>query len=84
MTANRSECLNVLLIDDDRARAEALTSALDQTRYRVLQLSDLSAPLLKQVDQLQPDGRQKPDIKGPQRQLPQIYNGDDLCQISPG
>lgn len=44
-----------MLIDDDARRAEALSAALDKSRYHVGHLVSSKASLLKEVDKLQPD-----------------------------
>ncbi|XOV77866.1 MAG: ANTAR domain-containing response regulator [Aestuariibacter sp.] len=47
--------LSILLIDDDKRRADALSSALDESRYHVGHLVSSKSSLLKEVDKLQPD-----------------------------
>lgn len=47
--------LRILLIDENRQRAESLTSALNNSRYKISHLANPDMPLLKQVDQIQPD-----------------------------
>jgi len=47
--------LRILLIDENRQRAESLTSALDNSRYKISHLASPDMSLLKQVDELQPD-----------------------------
>jgi len=51
----QKDLLQILLIDDDPKRAELLSTRLDQTRYRVLHLTNSKASILKEVDRLQPD-----------------------------
>jgi response regulator NasT len=47
--------LRILLIDENRQRAESLVSALNNSRYKVSHLASPSLSLLKQVDEIQPD-----------------------------
>lgn len=47
--------LRILLIDDNKLRAESLTLALDNSRYKVSHLASPDAGLLKQVEEIQPD-----------------------------
>lgn len=47
--------LRILLIDENRQRAESLTLALNNSRYRISHLASPDMSLLKQVDELQPD-----------------------------
>jgi len=47
--------LRILLIDENRQRAESLTSALNNSRYKISHLANPDMPLLKQVDEIQPD-----------------------------
>lgn len=47
--------LRILLIDENRQRAESLTSALNNSRYKISHLASPDMSLLKQVDALQPD-----------------------------
>lgn len=47
--------LRILLIDDDQQRANSLTSALNNSRYKVIHLASPDMALLKQVDDIKPD-----------------------------
>lgn len=47
--------LRILLIDENRQRAESLTMALNNSRYKISHLASPSMSLLKQVDEIQPD-----------------------------
>ena len=47
--------LRILLIDDNQQRAESLTSALNNSRYKISHLASPDMALLKQVDKIQPD-----------------------------
>lgn len=47
--------LRILLIDDNQQRAESLTMALNNSRYKVSHLVSPDMALLKQVDEIQPD-----------------------------
>lgn len=47
--------LRILLIDENRQRAKSLTSALNNSRYKISHLANPDMPLLKQVDEIQPD-----------------------------
>jgi response regulator NasT len=47
--------LCILLIDENRQRAESLTSALNNSRYKINHLANPDMSLLKQVDEIQPD-----------------------------
>ena len=47
--------LRILLIDENRQRAESLTSALNNSRYKISHLASPNISLLKQVDEIQPD-----------------------------
>ncbi|MEP0357304.1 MAG: ANTAR domain-containing protein [Paraglaciecola sp.] len=47
--------LRILLIDDDQLRANSLTSALNNSRYKVIHLASPDMALLKQVDDIKPD-----------------------------
>jgi response regulator NasT len=49
------EELRILLIDENRQRAESLTSALNNSRYKISHLASPDMGLLKQVDEIQPD-----------------------------
>lgn len=55
MTQEDSTILNVLLVDDDPERAEALSAALDKSRYRVSPMTGSRIRLLREVDRQQPD-----------------------------
>ncbi|MGJ8682244.1 ANTAR domain-containing response regulator [Paraglaciecola sp.] len=50
-----SQELRILLIDDNAQRAESLTIALENSRYKVSHLASTNSGLLKQVEQIQPD-----------------------------
>jgi response regulator NasT len=47
--------LRILLIDENQQRAESLTSALNNSRYKISHLASPDMSLLKQVDEIQPD-----------------------------
>lgn len=47
--------LSILLIDDDERRANALSNALDKSRYQVAHLVGSDSSLLLEVDKLTPD-----------------------------
>ena len=47
--------LCILLIDENHQRAESLTSALNNSRYKISHLANSELSLLKQVDEIQPD-----------------------------
>ncbi len=47
--------LRILLIDENRQRAQSLVSALNNSRYKIIHLTSPSISLLKQVDKIQPD-----------------------------
>lgn len=47
--------LCILLIDENRQRAESLTLALNNSRYKISYLANPDLSLLKQVDEIQPD-----------------------------
>jgi response regulator NasT len=47
--------LRILLIDENRQRAESLTSALNNSRYKISHLASPDMSLLKQVDEIKPD-----------------------------
>lgn len=47
--------LRILLIDENRQRAESLTLALNNSRYKINHLANPDMSLLKQVDEIQPD-----------------------------
>ncbi len=47
--------LRILLIDENRQRAQSLVSALNNSRYKISHLASPSISLLKQVDEIQPD-----------------------------
>ncbi|MBU3002635.1 ANTAR domain-containing protein [Paraglaciecola arctica] len=53
--SNPTPELRILLIDENRQRAESLTSALDNSRYKISHLASPDSSLLKQVDELEPD-----------------------------
>jgi response regulator NasT len=54
-TSGSPAILNILLVDDNLERANAITEALGLSRYRVAHLVSSGMSLLKQVDQLKPD-----------------------------
>jgi response regulator NasT len=47
--------LCILLIDENRQRAESLSLALNNSRYKISYLANPDLSLLKQVDEIQPD-----------------------------
>ncbi len=47
--------LCILLIDENHQRAEFLSSALNNSRYKISHLASPNLSLLKQVDEIQPD-----------------------------
>lgn len=47
--------LNILLIDNNSERAEAIRCALDNSRYKIAHLATSGMSLLKKVDELKPD-----------------------------
>jgi response regulator NasT len=47
--------LRILLIDENQQRAESLTLALNNSRYKISHLASPNMSLLKQVDDIQPD-----------------------------
>jgi response regulator NasT len=47
--------LRILLIDENHQRAESLTCALNNSRYKISHLASPELSLLKQVDEIQPD-----------------------------
>ncbi|MGK0381363.1 MAG: response regulator NasT [Flavobacteriales bacterium] len=47
--------LCILLIDENHQRAESLTSALNNSRYKISHLASSGLSILKQVDEIQPD-----------------------------
>ena len=47
--------LRILLIDENRQRAESLAWALNNSRYKISHLANPHMSLLKQVDEIQPD-----------------------------
>jgi response regulator NasT len=52
---NVKATLRILLIDENRQRAKSLKSALNNSRYKISHLANPDMPLLKQVDEIQPD-----------------------------
>lgn len=52
---NNDSELCILLIDENVQRAESISCALNNSRYRISHLASPGASLLKQVDQIQPD-----------------------------
>jgi len=55
MNIENSKELNVLLVEDDKHKAQALIGALDKSQYTISQITTTGMPLLKQVELLQPD-----------------------------
>ncbi|NMP32458.1 ANTAR domain-containing protein [Thalassotalea sp. M1531] len=47
--------LNVLLVEDDKQKAQSLIGALDRSQYCIRHITTTGMPLLKQVEALQPD-----------------------------
>jgi response regulator NasT len=47
--------LRILLIDENRQRAQSLTLALNNSRYKISHLASPDMALLKKVDEIQPD-----------------------------
>ena len=47
--------LCILLIDENHQRAESLTLALNNSRYKISHLASSGLSILKQVDEIQPD-----------------------------
>ncbi len=47
--------LCILLIDENHQRAESLSLALNNSRYKISHLANSELSLLKQVDEIQPD-----------------------------
>lgn len=47
--------LCILLIDENQQRAESLTLALNNSRYKISHLASPGLSILKQVDEIQPD-----------------------------
>ena len=47
--------LRILLIDENRQRAQSLVSVLNNYRYKISHLTSPSISLLQQVDEIQPD-----------------------------
>lgn len=66
--ASQQTILNILLIDDNTERAQAISAALDLSRYRVAHLVSSGTSLLKQVDELKPDMIVM-DIESPDRDV---------------
>jgi response regulator NasT len=66
--ASEQTILNILLIDDNTERAQAISAALDLSRYRVAHLVSSGTSLLKQVDELKPDMIVM-DIESPDRDV---------------
>ncbi|MGK0269120.1 MAG: response regulator NasT [Paraglaciecola sp.] len=52
---NVKQELCILLIDENHQRAESLTSALNNSRYKISHLASSGLSILKQVDEIQPD-----------------------------
>lgn len=72
--------LSILLIDDNKQRAESLTMALDNSRYTVSHLASPDAGLLKKVEQIQPDIIVI-DIESPSRDILESLN--TISQYNP-
>lgn len=72
--------LDVLLIDDDERRAQALQKVLDASRYRVSYLAGVKTSLLKEVDRLQPDVVVI-DVESPNRDM--LESVSTLSSINP-
>jgi len=68
MQPDHTSVLNILLIDDNESRANAVKEALRASRYRVKHLLSSGASLLKKVDELQPD-MIVIDIESPDRDI---------------
>ena len=68
MPPDQTKVLNILLIDDNESRANAVKEALRASRYHVKHLLSSGASLLKQVDVLQPD-MIVIDIESPDRDI---------------
>lgn len=72
-TANNSSLnqdveLCILLIDENEQRAESISCALNNSRYRISHLASPGVSLLKQVDEIQPDIIVM-DIESPSRDI---------------
>jgi len=63
-----SDELCILLIDENVQRAESISSALNNSRYRISHLASPSMSLLKQVNDIQPDIIVM-DIESPSRDI---------------
>ncbi|KXI30683.1 ANTAR domain-containing response regulator [Paraglaciecola hydrolytica] len=63
-----SDELRILLIDENVQRAESLSSALNNSRYRISHLASPGVSLLRQVDEIQPDIIVM-DIESPSRDI---------------
>ncbi|MCF2946610.1 ANTAR domain-containing protein [Paraglaciecola aquimarina] len=72
--------LRILLIDDNKQRAESLTIALEDSRYKVSHLASTNSGLLKQVEQIQPDIIVI-DIESPSRDILESLN--TISQYNP-
>lgn len=72
--------LRILVIDDNKQRAELLTSALDNSRYKVSHLASSSSSLLRHVDRIQPD-LIVIDIESPNRDILESLN--TISQYNP-
>lgn len=55
MSLKNSQQLNVLLVEDDMPKAEALISALNCSNYHIEHITNTGMSLLSDVEQLQPD-----------------------------
>ncbi len=55
MPIEKKQELNVLLIEDDKNKAEVLINALDCSQYCIRHVATTGISLLKQVEQLQPN-----------------------------
>jgi two-component system, response regulator / RNA-binding antiterminator len=64
---NQTE-LCILLIDENLRRAESISCALNNSRYRISHLASPGVSLLKQVDEIQPDIIVM-DIESPSRDI---------------
>jgi response regulator NasT len=79
-STNLKDELRILLIDDNKQRAESLTIALDNSRYKVSHLASPSSGLLKQVEIIQPDIIVI-DIESPSRDILESLN--TISQYNP-
>jgi response regulator NasT len=65
---NQDAQLCILLIDENEQRAESISDALNNSRYRISHLASPGVSLLKQVDEIQPDIIVM-DIESPSRDI---------------